>query len=203
MATLNLTSTKQQSYSRPVSTSSGTSVASAVDPPDNITASTKAKLAESLDSFSTMPTPRNTFLTPPTGINLTDKGAYLTSATGASAQPSPVWDSKQHQEQLQSLIEQKGILCDSSANTDSEKSTDSHHSHQNQGASYDDSYFLLNQPASADDGPQSREAAISMLQRLASTDTRGMHYPAIVNMPLPLAPPVEALVELEDALMSI
>ncbi|KAJ2294255.1 hypothetical protein IW139_004237 [Coemansia sp. RSA 353] len=203
MATLNLTSTKQQSYSRPVSTSSGTSVASAVDPPDNITASTKAKLAESLDSFSTMPTPRNTFLTPPTGINLTDKGAYLTSATGASAQPSPVWDSKQHQEQLQSLIEQKGILCDSSANTDSEKSTDSHHSHQNQGASYDDSYFLLNQPASADDGPQSREAAISMLQRLANTDTRGMHYPAIVNMPLPLAPPVEALVELEDALMSI
>ncbi|KAJ1857080.1 hypothetical protein GGF49_004938 [Coemansia sp. RSA 1853] len=203
MATLNLTSTKQQSYSRPVSTSSGTSVASVVDPPDNITVSTKAKLAESLDSFSTMPTPRNTFLTPPTGINLTDKGAYLTSATGASGQPSPVWDSKQHQEQLQKLIEQKGILCDSSANTDSEKSTESQHSHQNQVASYDDSYFLLNQPASADDGPQSREAAISMLQRLASADTRRMQYPAIVNMPLPLAPPVEALVELEDALMSI
>ncbi|KAJ2120742.1 hypothetical protein IW147_004830 [Coemansia sp. RSA 720] len=203
MATLNLTSTKQQSYSRPVSTSSGTSVASVVDPPDNITVSTKAKLAESLDSFSTMPTPRNTFLTPPTGINLTDKGAYLTSATGASGQPSPVWDSKQHQEQLQRLIEQKGILCDSSANTDSEKSTESQHSHQNQVASYDDSYFLLNQPASADDGPQSREAAISMLQRLASADTRRMQYPAIVNMPLPLAPPVEALVELEDALMSI
>ncbi|KAJ2824410.1 hypothetical protein IWW50_003347 [Coemansia erecta] len=219
MATLNLASAKlansgkQQTYSRPASTSSGTSVASAVDTPDSLAAATKTKLTESLDSFSTMPTPRNTFLTPPTGISLSDKGVYLAGATGAPApHQAPAWDSEQHQEQLHKLIEQRGVPRDGSASTDAEGSTDtSRGSDQNQHqkrqaahlASYDDTYFMLNQPAAAGDGPHSRSAAVAMLRRLAGVDARGRQLPAIVSMPLPLAPAVDALGELEDALLGI
>ncbi|KAJ2299491.1 hypothetical protein IWW54_006477, partial [Coemansia sp. RSA 2705] len=204
MTSPELSEASKHDYSRPASTSSGTSVASASD---NIGAA--GKLGESLDSFSAMPTPRNTFLTPPTGLNLGDRGAY----SGGAA----TWDSAQHQEQLQRLIERKGVPRDGSADTeasagtgtsaDTERSADAKRSADRtcspgaaalatQLASYDDSYFLLNRPAAAEDGPRSRAAAAAMLRQLARGATGA-------GMPLALARPAEALTEMEDALIGI
>ncbi|KAJ2709478.1 hypothetical protein H4R19_004230 [Coemansia spiralis] len=76
MATLSMPSTKPTGAEkhraflpRPTSTSSGSSGSSAAaDGAEPAAAGVAAKLAEGLGSLSSMPTPRNTFLTPPSGL---------------------------------------------------------------------------------------------------------------------------------------
>ncbi|KAJ2395834.1 hypothetical protein GGI05_001398, partial [Coemansia sp. RSA 2603] len=99
---------KKSFSSRPVSTISGNSMTSVDDSQEPT-----GKQMESQDSLSAMPTPRNTFLCPPTGINLPDSEPSQASAS----QPSTSildWGSAQHRQQLQMLLEQKGNLQEGS-----------------------------------------------------------------------------------------
>ncbi|KAJ2467369.1 hypothetical protein GGI02_004058 [Coemansia sp. RSA 2322] len=197
---------KKKDFSRPVSISSGNSMTSAVE-----TQESPGRLADSHDSLSTMPTPRNTFLYPPTGINLADRGSAQASATQPAALPMPNWDSDQHQKQLQLLLEQRGLPSEAScADIDSDvgECPAAQQPHPSAQLSYDDSYFLLNQPAPLASGPESRNAAVAQLRQLAGTlgcaagGSRGPH-PYLGHIPLSLAPPVEALGQLEEALSGI
>ncbi|KAJ1668478.1 hypothetical protein IW140_000310 [Coemansia sp. RSA 1813] len=196
---------KQKDASRPVSTSSGTSVSSTAESQTGLAANSANQLGESQDSLSTMPTPRNTFLYPPTGINIPDKPQPSTAAQGTANNKVINWVSEHHQQQLQELLEKKGIPGDKFASPRSSRLPCAQ-------ASYDDSYFLLSQPADRTASPASREAAISMLRKIANTNktldkTAGREHqqPAarLIDMPLPLVPPVDTLSRLEDALMGI
>ncbi|PIA15391.1 hypothetical protein COEREDRAFT_93216 [Coemansia reversa NRRL 1564] len=222
MATLDASSTnpadlKQLVFSsRPVSTSSRSSVASVVEPTVTAVAagiSTGNKLPETSDSFSTMPTPRNTFLTPPAGISISDKGTAASSATALQNQlQTSNWDSEKHHCQLQALLKQKGALHEISV--DRRPSVAALQQQHKQSVAklmplsftaYDDSYCLLNQPSESDDGPRSREAAIEILRSLARTGDRPSasgHSP-VSDMPLSLAAPLEAITHMEDALVAI
>ncbi|KAJ2742633.1 hypothetical protein GGI20_004344 [Coemansia sp. BCRC 34301] len=201
---------KKNDFSRPVSTSSGNSMTSAVETQE----SSSGRMADSHDSLSTMPTPRNTFLYPPTGINLADKGSAHPGAGSLAGLPTEDWDSDQHQRQLQLLLlEQQQRGASGEAGADADVDTDAI---ERPAAlllqrpvlpSYDDSYYLLSQPASAVDGPESRDAAVALLQRLAGSldcanGTRRAHA-HLYHMPSPLAPPLEALGQLEEALAGI
>ncbi|KAJ2448263.1 hypothetical protein GGF42_005169 [Coemansia sp. RSA 2424] len=198
---------KKHDFSRPVSTSSGNSMTSAVETHE----SSSSRMVDSHDSLSTMPTPRNTFLYPPTGINLADKGPTLPGAGPLAGLPIADWDSDQHQRQLQLLLEQRGVPGETGADTDVDIDVIEHPAEPLQQLyvlpSYDDSYYLLNQPASAIDGPETRDAAVALLQRLAgsldrASGTRRTHA-HLYDVPSPLAPPLEALGQLEDALEGI
>ncbi|KAJ1869841.1 hypothetical protein LPJ55_005093 [Coemansia sp. RSA 990] len=207
------TTKQNQDSSRPVSTSSGTSIVSTADTSASISTTAKAKLSESLGSLSTMPTPRNTFLTPPTGINLADKSAFVSKSSGATEQQVRLsWDSQQHQVQLQKLVESKASAESNSSQIPDTKDEKRQHQERPQIAqliSYDDAYCLLNQPSLPPDGPHTREAAVEQLRRLAErTDTyggekarEGIRWAA--EVPLVLAPAVEGLSELENALAGI
>ncbi|KAJ2851364.1 hypothetical protein IWW36_001130 [Coemansia brasiliensis] len=209
------TNKQQQDSSRPVSTSSGTSIVSTVDTSGGISTTAKAKLAESLGSLSTMPTPRNTFLTPPTGLNLADKGAFISKSAGATEQQVRLsWDSQQHQVQLQKLVEAKDTQCTGSSNDKRADTKDEKRQHQERPqaahlVSYDDNYCLLNHPSALTDGPYTREAAVEQLRRLAGrTDALSNSRAKEENRwaaetPLVLAPAVEGLSELESALAGI
>ncbi|KAJ2795351.1 hypothetical protein H4R20_005913, partial [Coemansia guatemalensis] len=227
MATLDASSTKpadlkqREFSSRPVSTSSSNSVASVVEHAGATATggiTTSSKLPESVDSFSTMPTPRNTFLTPPAGISISDKGSGASGATAVqNQQQAPNWDSEKHHQQLQALLEQKGALREDSVNRRPSAAGLQQQQQQQQqkqsvaapiplsSAAYDDSYCLLNQPFALDDGPHSREAAIAMLRKLAHSGDRAgaAGDPAVAGMPLSLAAPVEAVTQMEDALVAI
>ncbi|KAJ2162886.1 hypothetical protein GGF46_000269 [Coemansia sp. RSA 552] len=221
MATLGMPSAEpddsdsnQRSFSRPASTSSGTSEVSMVGGPDTASAAAaaaaaSAKLAESLGSFSTMPTPRNTFLTPPAGINLAEKGPHQSGPANSKSQlPTPAWESAQHKEQLQTLLEQQATR---SAVEEGPAAADGKPTAQPpvlpRLASYDDSYCLLNGPPSASCGPRTRRDAIVLLRRLAGASdcagSSGQSHPQTADIPLALAPPVDALTQLEDSLMGI
>ncbi|KAI9501913.1 hypothetical protein GGI25_000210 [Coemansia spiralis] len=205
---------KKKDASRPVSTSSGTSMGSMVESPSGAAASAAAaaaagRLLESQDSLSTMPTPRNTFLYPPTGISIPDKPPTQTSGSASNTLTNqvPNWVSEHHQQQLQELLEKKGLPSDKT-----EFAKLSHLPCAQ--ASYDDSYFLLSQPTDPTACPSSREAAIAMLHRTAradethSTDSSSNRcqlqpQARAFDTPLVLAPPAEALTSLEEALMGI
>ncbi|KAJ2554124.1 hypothetical protein EV175_002698 [Coemansia sp. RSA 1933] len=201
-----LPSSKQKDGSRPVSTSSGTSVGSTAESQSGVVAASKGShIVESQDSFSTMPTPRNTFLYPPTGINIGDKPQSQAGSLGTNNNKVINWVSEHHQQQLQELLEKKGIPGDKLTSRRTSRLACSQ-------ASYDDSYFLLSQTAEKTGGPASREAAISMLRKIASTnktDTASssqkqkQRQKNPVDMPLALAPPVETLSQMEEALMGI
>ncbi|KAJ1723102.1 hypothetical protein LPJ53_002543 [Coemansia erecta] len=186
-------SDKKKSFSsRPVSTISGNSMTSVDDSQEPA-----GKQMETQDSLSAMPTPRNTFLCPPTGINLPDSEPTQTSVT-QSPTAIPDWASEQHQQQLQMLLEKKGIPQEGS------RHSSAHEERRVPTApSYDDSYCLLSQPESlVGYGLDSREAAIAQLRRLACADRRGAAAPEAHVPPL-LAPSVDALSCLEDALMGV
>ncbi|KAJ2082237.1 hypothetical protein H4R24_001759 [Coemansia sp. RSA 988] len=234
MATLDAPSTKpadlkhHEFSSRPVSTSSSTSATSVVESTGaTVTAAitTNNKLPESQDSFSAMPTPRNTFLTPPAGISISDKASGTSSATAVqNQQKAPNWDSEKHHQQLQALLEQKGALREDSVDRRPSASASAAQQQQQQQepqeqeqeqsvatpmplsfATYDDSYCLLNLPSASDDGPRSRDAAIAMLRSLAQSGDRASaaEDSAIAGMPLSLTAPVEAITQMEDALAAI
>ncbi|KAJ2871851.1 hypothetical protein GGH93_004494 [Coemansia aciculifera] len=199
---------KKKDFSRPVSTSSGNSMVSAVDTQE----SSSRMAVDSHDSLSTMPTPRNTFLYPPTGINLTDKGPTQPGTGALAGLPMSDWDSDQHQRQLQLLLEQRGIPGEAGADTDVDTDMNERPAAQLQAPpvfpSYDDSYYLLSQTASAIDGPESRDEAVALLQRLATSldrtrDGSRRQQAYFYDLPSPLAPPLEALGQLEEALSSI
>ncbi|KAJ1736159.1 hypothetical protein LPJ61_000118 [Coemansia biformis] len=166
---------KQSAFSsRPVSTSSGASAASALDTPEPATtltaatsaaASAAAKLAEGLGSLSTMPTPRNTFLTPPTGIAIPEDGPPAGRAWPQGPPPA--------------------------------------HPHAGR-ASYDDTYSLLGLLADGPRSRAAAIAALQGLaaadDRISSG---GSGRTPIASVPLPLASPIAELGEVEDALMSI
>ncbi|KAJ2907780.1 hypothetical protein GGI21_003545 [Coemansia aciculifera] len=202
---------KKHDFSRPVSTSSGNSMTSAVETQE----SASSRMVDSHDSLSTMPTPRNTFLYPPTGINLSDKGSTQPGSAGTLAGlPIADWDSDQHQRQLQLLLERRGVSGETGelgADTDVDVDAIEHPEAPLQQLpvlpSYDDSYYLLSQSASVADGPESRDAAVALLQRLAGSldcenGTRRTHI-HLFNVPSPLAPPLEALEQLEEGLAGI
>ncbi|KAJ2695138.1 hypothetical protein H4218_005330 [Coemansia sp. IMI 209128] len=198
---------KKKDFSRPVSTSSGNSMVSAVE-----TQESSSRMVDSHDSLSTMPTPRNTFLYPPTGINLADKGSTQPGTGTLAGHPASDWDSDQHQRQLQLLLEQRGIPGEPGADTDVDTDLNEHPAAQLLHApvfpSYDDSYYLLNQSASTADGPESREAAVVLLQRLATSLDRTSNgsrrtQPFFCDLPSMLAPPLEALGQLDEALSGI
>ncbi|KAJ2684926.1 hypothetical protein GGH99_003899, partial [Coemansia sp. RSA 1285] len=130
---------KKRDVSRPVSTSSGTSVGSTTESQLGSAGNNTNRLGESLDSLSTMPTPRNTFLYPPTGLNIPDKPRPANANTGASGGTQGTannkvvnWVSEHHQQQLQELLEKKGIPGDKSAHAEQPRLPCSQ-------ASYDDS----------------------------------------------------------------
>ncbi|KAJ2857471.1 hypothetical protein GGI22_003510, partial [Coemansia erecta] len=106
---------KHRAASRPVSTSSGTSVGSNAESQSGLAVSKSNQLGESQDSFSTMPTPRNTFLYPPTGINISDKPQVSAVSLGTTNNNVINWVSEHHQQQLQELLEKKGIPGDKPA----------------------------------------------------------------------------------------
>ncbi|KAJ1800207.1 hypothetical protein LPJ59_001263 [Coemansia sp. RSA 2399] len=191
---------KHKDASRPVSTSSGTSVGSNAESQSGLATSKSNQLGESQDSFSTMPTPRNTFLYPPTGINISDKPQASAVSLGTANNNVINWVSEYHQQQLQELLEKKGIPGDKPASPRSSQIPCSQ-------ASYDDSYFLLGQPSDQTTGPASREAAISMLRKLSTADKTASKQQQgggrLVDMPLTLAPPVDTLSRLEEALAGI
>ncbi|KAJ2486979.1 hypothetical protein IWW37_005419 [Coemansia sp. RSA 2050] len=198
---------KKKDFSRPVSTSSGNSMVSAVE-----TQESSSRMVDSHDSLSTMPTPRNTFLYPPTGINLADKGSAQSGTGTLARHPASDWDSDQHQRQLQLLLEQRGIPGEPGVDTDVDTDLNERPAAQLLQApvfpSYDDSYCLLNQSASAADGPESREAAVVLLQRLAASLDRTSNssrriQPFFYDLPSPLAPPLECLEQLDEALSGI
>ncbi|KAJ2611678.1 hypothetical protein H4S08_003047 [Coemansia sp. RSA 1365] len=222
MATLDAPSTKPVALkqlafsSRPVSTSSSSSAASVVEPTATTVApaiTTNNKLQESSDSFSSMPTPRNTFLTPPVGISISDKGSGASGATAVQNQPqAPNWDSEKHHYQLQALLKQNGASHEISF--DRRPSLAALQLQHKQSvakpmplsfAAYDDSYCLLNQPSDSGDGPRSRDAAIEMLRSLASKGDRSSAAGSspVSDIPLSLAAPLEAITQIEDALVAI
>ncbi|KAI8326539.1 hypothetical protein GQ54DRAFT_1649 [Martensiomyces pterosporus] len=148
--------------SRPASTSSRNSVQSVTD-----TQSMQRKQADSQDSLSSMPTPRNTFLCPPTGINISYKGSLQSSSTSvtATSSPMPNWDSLQHQKQLQQLLEEKGLPQESTAGDDARTARMSFPASQWPiKASFDDSYCLLSAPKDLADGP-TRPQMLPLLRR--------------------------------------
>ncbi|KAJ2227437.1 hypothetical protein H4R99_006874 [Coemansia sp. RSA 1722] len=221
---------KRDFSSRPVSTISGNSMTSVDDSQDS-----SGKQLDGQDSLSAMPTPRNTFLCPPTGINLPEGGGEGESehaqAAHSSASPTALkWGNEQHQKQLQDLLEKKGIPSSTSAqqsnresNSSVNKSTDSavvvsaavvasaeaRMAQQIPSVpSYDDSYCLLAQSTTMPGySPASREAAIAQLRRLAGAETRvnprKRASEADFHMPPLLAPPVDAMCQLEEALMGV
>ncbi|KAJ2801896.1 hypothetical protein H4S07_004816, partial [Coemansia furcata] len=201
---------KKKDFSRPVSTSSGNSMVSAVE----IQESSSRIAVDSHDSLSTMPTPRNTFLYPPTGINLADKGPPQSGTGALAGLPMSDWDSDQHQRQLQLLLEQRGVPGEAGADTDVDADMNERSDAlplQLQAPvlpSYDDSYYLLNQTVLAIDGPESRDEAVVLLQRLATSLDRtssGTRRPQtyFYDLPSMLAPPFEALGQLEEAISGI
>ncbi|KAJ1737676.1 hypothetical protein LPJ72_000245 [Coemansia sp. Benny D160-2] len=204
---------KKRDVSRPVSTSSGTSVGSTAESQLGSAGNNANRLGESLDSLSTMPTPRNTFLYPPTGLNIPDKPRSANASAGASGGAQGTannkvvnWVSEHHQQQLQELLEKKGIPGDKSAHAEQPRLPCSQ-------ASYDDSYFLLGQPAdqASSTTPASREAAMAMLRKIANADRAssskrtGQRQRSVLlpDMPLPLVPPVDTLSRLEETLMGV
>ncbi|KAI7835099.1 hypothetical protein BX661DRAFT_176075 [Kickxella alabastrina] len=217
LATLTAASTKlaqsdkKNSFSsRPVSTISGNSITSIDDVRE-----AKVNMMDSQDSFSAMPTPRNTFLYPPTGINLSDSdGAHSSSKAPTLKSPTIAeWDSEQHQEQLLQLLDKNDELRDySNELSGNAASTPASATAQKQQllflSSYDDSYCLLTPSTThCAFGPDTREAAIAQLRRLADTSNlvNGSKPPLQPGnrVPLLLAPPADALSQLEKALMGV
>ncbi|KAJ1798878.1 hypothetical protein LPJ75_006767, partial [Coemansia sp. RSA 2598] len=183
-------SEKKKSFSsRPVSTISGNSMTSVDDSHE-----CSGKQLDSQDSLSAMPTPRNTFLCPPTGINISEgESVQVTSSAAAPTSPTASeWSSEHSQRQLQILLEKKGVPSDKPARelhrahdaaaaaakspadaaASATASAEEYIARQTPSVpSYDDSYCLLAQPALAPGyGPASREAAIAQLRFLAGSD---------------------------------
>ncbi|KAJ2724911.1 hypothetical protein GGI07_001660 [Coemansia sp. Benny D115] len=211
--------------SRPVSTLSGNSMTSVDDSHEG-----SDRMPDTQDSFSAMPTPRNTFLSPPTGINIVDADAAPSASLASPTKPD--WNSKQHQAQLQQLLEQNGVPSEgavpanaATAASAQPKMTPAAATAANGSDSkpakapllpplpatpaYDDSYCLLAQPTSHRAYyPSSRQAAISQLRQLAGTtgtasDRKKAAENTAYNLPPLLAPPVDALAQLEMALIGV
>ncbi|KAJ2845335.1 hypothetical protein J3B02_004709, partial [Coemansia erecta] len=224
---------KKDFLSRPVSTISGNSMTSVDDSQE----CTGKQMDNSQDSLSAMPTPRNTFLCPPTDINIIE-GESVQAPSRPAAMTSPTaseWSDEKHQKQLQILLEKKGVPRDNHAQKlrrESDGTVDKSASSTADAAaaasasasfssaeeytqrqipsvpSYDDSYCLLAQSALIPGySPASREAAIAQLRRLAGTETRtnNRRHASKTDLHLPplLAPPVDALCQLEEALMGV
>ncbi|KAJ1950116.1 hypothetical protein FBU59_000830 [Linderina macrospora] len=171
--------------------SGGTSIHSTEAPaPYTHNTSKQSDAQDSTASLSTMATPRNTFLYPPTGLSISARASIQSTST---ASPNTTWDSLQHQRQLQRLLEEKGIPGETSSTTDNGDEL-AHQLPRTLPTAFDDSYSLLD--GMCLEGPATRSAAINDLRRLAQ---QGSEY----EVPAALAVPVEGLGQLEAALAGI